>query len=136
MIGKKNMKDNLVKAHESDAGQDVKSSTRIVVPAHGRVVVPTGLKIQIPSGYVGLLWSRSGLSANHGIEVGAGCIDAGYRGEVKVVLYNHSDANYIVSAGDKVAQLLTIPVNTVPYVYSEELDSSDRGSSGFGSSGN
>ena len=82
-----------------------------------------------------MLWSRSGLSVKYRLEVGAGCIDSGYTGEVKVHLYNHSDEDYKVNIGDKIAQLLTIPVNLNMYKKVQFLEDSDRGEKGFGSSG-
>lgn len=119
-----------------DAGQDVTSSESLIVPANGSAVVPTGLVINVPEGYVGLLWSRSGLSVKHKIEVGAGCIDSGYTGEILVHLYNHSSTDYTISIGDKIAQLLTIPINLNDYKKVDQLSNiSARGSSGFGSSG-
>ena len=126
---------NLTKSSPWDAGLDVKSAENITLWPRTRTIVSTGLKIKVPNGFVGLLWSRSGLSAKHGIEVGAGCIDSTYRGEVRVVLHNHSDEKYCISKGDRIAQLLTIPVMLTPYIEVERLDDTERGDGGFGSSG-
>ena len=125
----------LTKQHETDAGLDICASEDTIIWAGEREVVSTGLHISIPDGMVGLIWSRSGLSAKHGIEVGAGCIDSGYRGEVKVVLYNHSNEAFTIKAGDRIAQLLTIPVYLSHYGKVELLEDAPRGDNGFGSSG-
>jgi dUTP pyrophosphatase len=118
-----------------NAGLDVHSSENAVVPARGDVIIHTNLFIQIPVGCVGLLWSRSGMSVKAKIETGAGCIDSNYRGEVKVHLYNLGDEDYHVKAGDKITQLLTIPCVLNPYKKVKDLNESDRGNKGFGSSG-
>lgn len=125
----------LTKNNKYDAGLDVYSNEIKVVPARGKAIVSTDLYLAVPEGCVGLLWSRSGLSAKSGIEVGAGCVDAGYRGEVKVVLYNHSDVDYTAQRGDKIAQLLTVPVVITTYEEVDSLDDTSRGEKGFGSSG-
>jgi len=123
------------KQHTLDAGADVSSSQDITVPPRGSCIISTGLHLAIPNGCVGLLWSRSGLSVKHNLEVGAGCIDSGYRGEVKVHLYNHSDVSYSVHKGDRIAQLITIPINLNEYIQVESLDDTERGNEGFGSTG-
>lgn len=125
----------LARQNNTDAGQDVYSSETIMIPARSSALIGTGLVIGIPKGHVGLLWSRSGLSVKYNLEVGAGCIDEGYRGEVKVHLYNHSDYDYTVNEGDRIAQLLTIPINTMPYIPTSMQDETERGESGFGSTG-
>lgn len=125
----------LTKKNDYDAGLDICASEDVIIEPGTRDVVSTGIRVAIPSGYVGLLWSRSGLSANHGIEVGAGCIDSTYRGEVRVVLYNHSGVTFFVNKGDRIAQLLTVPVMLSPYVKVESLDETTRGEGGFGSTG-
>lgn len=118
-----------------DAGQDIKSSIALTIPAKESAVVSTGLVINVPEGYVGLVWSRSGLSVKHKLEVGAGCIDSGYNGEVLVHLYNHGSYDYTVEVGDKIAQLLTLPVSLNSYEQVDEFKESQRGLDGFGSSG-
>ena len=82
-----------------------------------------------------MLWSRSGLSVKHNVECGAGCIDSSYRGEVKVHLYNHGDEVFYIKKGDRIAQLLTMPINLSDYTPVDELPDTDRGEKGFGSSG-
>lgn len=125
----------LKKKHRFDAGLDICCSRDFTIPKRSSTVVGTGLQVQVPEGYVGLVWSRSGLSVRHKIEVGAGCIDAGYRGEVLVHLYNHSDEDISFSAGDRIAQLITLPIYYQPYYKAENLDDADRGNKGFGSTG-
>lgn len=124
------------KAHEEDAGYDILAERPAVVPAWGKDIVFTGLKVSIPKEFVGILKSRSGLSVKHDIEVGAGVIDSGYEGEIKVVLRNFSNTPYNVSAGDKIAQLIVFPIYTKVSMPVEKLDSSSkRGSEGFNSTG-
>lgn len=128
-------KKQLYKKRFSDAGLDVASNEDIIIPAGESRVVHTGLYLAIPEGHVGLLWSRSGLSVKNKIEVGAGCLDVEYRGEVLVHLYNLGDEDFTIHNGDRIAQLLTIPVNLETYEDVEELEETDRNSQGFGSTG-
>lgn len=123
----------LTKKHKIDAGLDVSSSEEVIIKAWNSAVISTGLHINVPEGYVGLLWSRSGLSVKYKLEVGAGCIDSGYTGEVKVHLYNHGLEDYKVNIGDRIAQLLTIPVLLEEYIEVDNLEESTRGTGGFGS---
>lgn len=130
----------LSKKHHFDAGLDISANEFTVIPPKSSALIATGLYIGVPEGHVGLLWSRSGLSVNHSIEVGAGCIDSGYHGEVKVHLYNHGDSEFYVNAGDRIAQLLTLPVNLNRYTrvveFSDEKNQGEkRGVRGFGSTG-
>jgi dUTP pyrophosphatase len=124
----------LCKVHRSDAGLDVAANEDVTIPAGESRLVKTGVRLEIPEGFVGLLWSRSGLAAKFGIECGAGCIDASYRGEVHVLLHNHSKSDFTVSKGDRIAQLLTVPVDLGFYEKVAELSETARGSDGFGSS--
>jgi dUTP pyrophosphatase len=126
---------NLIKDHHADAGLDIRSNECVYIPQKESRLIETGIKIQIKEGYVGLIWSRSGLSVKHGIEVGAGCIDASYRGEVKIQLFNHSYNPVEINKGDKIAQLLTIPIHVELYTLVQELDETTRGDAGFGSTG-
>jgi deoxyuridine 5'-triphosphate nucleotidohydrolase len=139
VIGKKlknKMSDKqLLKTHRNDAGLDICCSEEIIIPAKSSAIVNTDLYIEVPYSHVGMIKSRSGLSVKHQLEVGAGIIDSGYRSEVKVHLYNHSNINYTVEKGDKIAQLLTIPVMLNLYEESETLSDSSRGENGFGSTG-
>lgn len=124
-------------AHESDAGMDVKSAENVTIPRGGRALVHTGLVMQLPPGYEAQVRPRSGLALKHGITVlnTPGTIDAGYRGEVGVILANLSDADFEVRAGDRVAQIVVAPVTRAEIAEVAEVDSSDRGAGGFGSTG-
>ena len=128
-------KGKLTRANPRAAGQDIHSAERVIIPAQESRLVSTGLHIEIPSGHVGLLKSRSGLGVKFGIETGCGVVDEDYTGEVKVLLYNHGLSDYKVNVGDRISQLLTIPINLEDYVQGDRLRSSERGSTGFGDSG-
>ncbi len=119
----------------ADAGYDLYAISPVTVPAKGNVLVNTGVSIELPEFTVGLIWPRSGLSTKHNIETGAGVIDAGYRGEIIVNLYNFSDINYQVNTGDRIAQLLIMPKITAELCASETLSESDRMADGLGSGG-
>jgi len=123
----------LRRAHPLDAGQDIYSSEDLVIYPRTRQLVSTEVKVAVLPGKVGLLWSRSGLSVKHGVEVGAGCIDSGYTGEVKVVLYNHGDVPFLIKKGDSIAQLLTMVIDLSEYDRGKIASGSARGDEGFGS---
>lgn len=123
------------RAHKTDAGLDIKARDNRLVKAHGGALLHTGLHVQLPHGTAGLLVSKSGLNVNHGI-TSTGLIDEGYTGEIMVKLYNHSDENYLVHAGDKISQLVVIPVLYEDINLCDSLDeNTERGDKGFGSSG-
>ena len=124
-------------AKPGDAGADLRASHDAVVPAGDRVLVKTGCSLALPGGYVGLVHPRSGLALNHGITVlnSPGTIDAGYRGEIMVTLFNSSKEDFHISLGDRIAQLLIQQVAKADFVRVEKLPQSDRGESGYGSSG-
>ena len=96
---------------------------------------PPALRLQIPPGHVGLVWPRSGLAVRHGIDTLAGVIDSDYRGEVRVVLVNHGDEPFRIAPGDRVAQLLVQRVERAAFTAAAEIDDTDRGEGGFGSTG-
>lgn len=123
------------RAHKTDAGLDIRSRETRLVKAHGGALLRTGLHVQLPHGTAGLLVSKSGLNVNHGI-TSTGLIDEGYTGEIMVKLYNHSDENYLVHTGDKISQLVVIPVFYEDIHFVDSLDeNTERGDKGFGSSG-
>jgi len=122
-------------AHPGDAGADIRSAIDATVPARGRALIPTGIRLALPQGHVGLVWPRSGLAVKHGIDCGAGVIDSEYRGEVKILLFNHTDTDFSVRPGDKIAQLLIQKVETARFEPVDTLPDSKRGESGFGSTG-
>ena len=101
------------------------------------VLLHTGLAVAIPQGYVGLVYARSGLATKRGLAPAnkVGVIDADYRGEVRVALHNHGSVPQVVEDGDRVAQLLIVPYLTAEFIRTDELDTTQRGSGGFGSTG-
>lgn len=124
-------------AQPGDAGADLRSRISTLVPAHGRVLVPTGVSIALPDGYVGLVHPRSGLAHKHGITVlnAPGTVDAGYRGEIAVNLYNSTDEDFSIEVGDRIAQLVIQQVERAHFIEVERLPESDRGDGGHGSTG-
>jgi dUTP pyrophosphatase len=124
-------------ATTGDAGADLISAEDVRIPSHQRILVKTGIKIAIPEGYVGLVHPRSGLALKYGITVlnAPGTIDAGYRGEVGVILYNSGVLDFEVKVGDRIAQLVVQKVETAEFEILDALIDSDRGDGGFGSTG-
>ena len=110
----------------------------VTIPAGGRAVIPTGIAIALPSaGYVALVFARSGLGIKHGIAPAncVGVIDSDYRGEILVGLQNSGDADYVIQPADRIAQLMVLPILRPTLTVVEELDETERGSGGFGSTG-
>ena len=122
------------RAHDDDAGLDIYASSDAIVPACGWAWVSTGIAIAVAPGFCARVCPRSGL-AGDGITVDAGVIDAGYRGEVKVLLVNRNDYCATVTAGQKIAQFLIQPIARPAIAVVGELPSSERGENGFGSTG-
>lgn len=126
-------------AHTGDAGADLIANVDVVLAARGgRALIPTGVSVAIPDGYAGLVLARSGLAVHHGVAClnAPGLIDSGFRGELQVVLINtDSETDYVVRRGDRIAQLVIVPIATGRFVESEELPASTRGEGGFGHSG-
>ena len=125
------------RAYAGDAGLDLAACERVELGPGERAVVPTGLAVAIPDGYAGFVQPRSGLAARHGISVvnSPGLVDAGYRGEIKVVLLNTDRREtFVVEPGERIAQLVVLPVPAVEVREVDELPASDRGARGFGSS--
>lgn len=125
-------------AYAGDAGVDLRSVERVELAPFERCMVSTGISIAIPEGYAGFVQPRSGLAVKHGVTVlnTPGLIDSHYRGELKVVLINLDPSEtFAIEPGDRIAQLVIQKVEHVRWVEVEELDSTDRGQGGFGSSG-
>lgn len=122
------------RAHEQDAGADLYSPVSITVDPHSCAVIDTGVHIAIPDGFCGLLVSKSGLNVNHDI-TSTGLIDAGYTGSVRVKLYNQGNTPYHINTGDKISQIVIIPVALCDFIQVDTLDDTERGCGGFGSSG-
>ncbi|KAJ7966743.1 deoxyuridine 5'-triphosphate nucleotidohydrolase-like [Quillaja saponaria] len=123
------------RASPLSAGYDLSSAVETKVPARGKALVPTDLSISIPEGTYARVAPRSGLAWKNSIDVGAGVIDADYRGPVGVILFNHSDLDFEVKVGDRIAQLLIEKILTPDVLEVEDLDSTVRGEGGFGSTG-
>ena len=102
-----------------------------------RRLIPTGIDIAVPTGFGGFVFPRSGLSSKFGVSLAncVGVIDSDYRGEVKVPVINHSSEPYTIKAGERIAQLVIMPVDLCEYGFSDELDKTERGEGGFGSTG-
>ena len=126
-------------AHDDDAGIDLIARCEITLePGGGRALVPTGVAVAIPPGYAGFVQPRSGLALKHGVTClnTPGLVDSGYRGELKVLLVNTDpDHAFTVERGQRIAQLVVQAVEHVRLVETDELESSDRGAAGFGSTG-
>jgi dUTP pyrophosphatase len=125
-------------AHAGDAGADLRAAEEVELPPGGRAVVGTGVALAVPDGYAAFVHPRSGLAARHGITVvnAPGTIDAGYRGEVRVVLLNTDPVTpFTVRRGDRIAQLVVQPVARARFLDVEELPATPRGDGGFGSTG-
>jgi dUTP pyrophosphatase len=125
------------RAHPGDAGVDLYAREDTLLGPGERILVPTGIAVAIPDNHAGLVVPRSGLAIRGGIGVvnGPGLIDAGYRGEVKVVLINHGTEPVRLARGDRIAQLVVVPVVVAEFVEVDALPDSSRGSGGFGSTG-
>lgn len=125
------------RAYAGDAGLDLAACERVELGPGERAVVATGLAVAVPEGYAGFVQPRSGLAARHGVTIvnSPGLVDAGYRGELKVVLLNtDSERTFVAEAGERIAQLVVLPVPAVESVEVDELPASERGVRGFGSS--
>jgi dUTP pyrophosphatase len=125
-------------AHPGDAGADLCAAEEVVLPPGGRATIGTGIAIAVPDGHAGFVHPRSGLASRHGVTLvnAPGTIDAGYRGEVRVVLLNTDPAEpFTVRRGDRIAQLVVQPVAEVRFLEVAELPATPRGQGGFGSTG-
>lgn len=121
--------------HPGDAGADLRAATSVALLPGQKVAVGTGVKIAVPQGYVGLVLPRSGLAAE-GIVAVPGTIDSGYRGEIRVVLYNFACVDrFVVHVGNRIAHLVILPVAHADFAQTEELPEGDRNEEGFGSTG-
>jgi dUTP pyrophosphatase len=122
-------------ATKDDAGMDLFSVENIEIEPMARAQISTGIALEIPSGHVGLVWDKSGLSHKFGIKTLGGVIDSGYRGEIKVGVVNLGKEKYIFEKGHKVAQMIIQKKETPEIVETTELNNSERGERGFGSTG-
>ncbi|CAN5253397.1 dUTP diphosphatase [soil metagenome] len=119
------------------AGMDLRAAGTLVVKAGHVALVPTGFAAAIPAGYEAQIRPRSGLAAKHGVTVlnAPGTIDSDYRGEIKVILINHGQADFAIARGDRIAQMVVAPVTHVDIAEAGTLDETRRGAGGFGSTG-
>lgn len=122
------------KAHSTDAGFDLRIPMDCKVCAGHSILVPTGVHIEIPEGYVGMIKSKSGLNSKYGL-VNEGVIDANYTGQIFVKMYNHSNIDYPFKRGDKLTQLVILPIPFVELELAAELEETERGEGGLGSTG-
>ncbi|XP_070494802.1 deoxyuridine 5'-triphosphate nucleotidohydrolase [Chironomus tepperi] len=124
-----------LKGSEKAAGFDLRSAYDCVVPARGKFVVKTDIQVELPEGCYGRIAPRSGLAAKNFIDVGAGVVDEDYRGNLGVVMFNHSDVDFVVARGDRVAQLICERIYYPTLEESPSLNNTERGEGGFGSTG-
>ena len=124
------------RASQGSVGYDLYSTEDTVVPCQcGRVIVGTGIAVGLPEGVYARIAPRSGLAAKHCIDIGAGVIDPDYTGEIKVIMFNHGDVEYMIKQGDKIAQMILERCETPPIEEVIEIEDTVRGTKGFGSSG-
>lgn len=122
------------RAYPTDAGLDLYTPESYFIEAHGSVVIDTGVHIQLPPHTMGLVISKSGLNTKFDIE-SIGVIDEGYTGSICVKLQNHRRSAYMVNRGDKISQLVVVPISTPDLEVVEEFETTERGNNGFGSTG-
>ena len=123
-----------VRKHYNDAGADVASTLDCVIPAHGAIKIPLGFGIELPDGYQAIVQPRSGL-ASRGVIANIAPIDSGYTGNIHALMTNCTDEDYEVKKGDRIGQLVIIPIVLADFTYDEEVFSHKRGDNGFGSTG-
>lgn len=122
------------RAHECDAGLDLYAREDVFLPMYDSHVFDTGVHVEIPKGYVGMIKSKSGLNVNHNI-TSEGVIDCGYTGSIRVKLYNNGNRNMTIKKGQKISQLVIMPIITPELELVDTLEETERGTGGFGSTG-
>ena len=122
------------RAHAADAGLDLYSPETVIVPRRFAITIDTGVHVELPENTVGMVKSKSGLNVNNSIQ-SEGVIDVGYTGSIRVKLYNNGYEDYQVNKGDKISQLVILPILTPELELVDELDETERGEGGFGSTG-
>jgi dUTP pyrophosphatase len=123
------------RAHDTDAGMDIHCSDTMIIPPREHVLVPTGIACSFPKEYMLKVENKSGRSLSYGLLVGGGIIDSNYRGEIKVILFNLSTNKIVLGRGEKIAQLILYPIWSGQPIEVDDLDETDRGENGFGSTG-
>lgn len=124
-----------VRAHQTDAGLDLRTPVEFTIRPHDSYVIDTGVHVELPEGTFGQLFSKSGLNVKHSIVSLGGTIDEGFTGSIVVKLYNEGDEEYHFRSGDKIAQMVILPYLAPEIEFSDKLTETARGNSGFGSSG-
>ena len=124
-------------AHPGDAGADLQAAEALTIGAGVYALVATGLSMAIPEGHAGVVLPRSGLAVRRGVTVlnSPGLVDSGYRGELKVALINHGTKAFEIAVGDRIAQLVIVPISAPDYELVDSLGDTERGAGGFGSTG-
>lgn len=122
------------RAHNTDAGLDLRSPVGVLVQAKESAVIDTGVHMELPSGTAGLVVSKSGLNTNHDI-TSTGLVDEAYTGSIRIKLYNHGNEDYLVRRGDKISQIMIVPVLKPDLELVDQLEETERGDNGFGSTG-
>ena len=122
------------RAHEWDAGLDLRAMEDKLVPARGSAIFDTGVHVELPPFTAGFLKSKSGLNVKHNL-TSDGVVDVGYTGSICVKLYNHGDTDYMVHRGDKISQLVVVDIRISHLKIVDDLDETERGNNGFGSTG-
>ena len=122
------------RAHKADAGLDLFAAESVRIWPHSWKAIETGVHVEIPEGYVGLLTSKSGLMRSKGLTC-RGTIDSGYTGTIQAIIFNHSDVHVEIPKGNKVTQLVILPIITPEIELVDSLEETERGSGGFGSTG-
>ena len=123
------------KSNQSDAGWDLYAAEDAIIEPSQTELIGTDIAMAIPEGYVGLIWDRSGMATKRGMHRFAGVIDSGYRGPIKVCLWNSTQEHCIINKGERIAQILFQAVPDFPIIEVQNLDKTSRGSHGFGSTG-
>ncbi len=141
-INVKKVNENAILPHRAtalSAGADLYAciSQDVVIGPSERMLIPTGIAMAIPESYGGFIFPRSGTASKFGISLSncVGVIDSDYRGEIKIAIINHSNESYIIKNGDRIAQMVIMPVDLCSYEECDTLDETDRGEGGFGSTG-
>lgn len=132
----KKLKDDAVipsRATDYAAGYDLYSNSVNVVPARGKCLIFTDIMLQIPHGYYGRIAPRSGLASKFGIDIGGGVVDSDYRGNIGVIIFNHSDTPYFIKKHDKIAQIIITKIITPELIEIFDNENTERGDKGFGS---
>ena len=122
------------RAYPTDAGADLRTPKRVLLPAHEHVTIDTGVHVEIPAGYVGMVKSKSGLMVKHGI-LTDGTVDSGYTSSIRVCLFNHGHGYKVFEPGEKIAQLVIMPIKTPEFEHVDQITGGERGDRGFGSTG-